>query len=73
MSDELLCGPCQRFLGGENPLLGWEDPYLKFAHHTTAESFRQALALPCIICRLLRRKFIHETRIADPILLDVCK
>ena len=73
MSNDLLCDPCQRFLSGENLLLGQEDGWLTFIHHGTTESFQQALALPCRICRRLRREFIHQMRIFDHMLLDVRK
>ena len=73
MSDDLFCDPCQRFLSGENPSLYQENGELNFVHHSTAESFRQALELPCSICRRLRREISQQRRIVDPDLLDVCK
>jgi len=73
MSDELLCNPCQRFLSGESPLLDQDDGYLNFIHHTTAESFQQALALPCGICRHLRGEFRRQIRTANPISLKMCE
>jgi len=73
MSDELLCGPCQRFLSGENHLLKRENRHLSFIHHETAESFQQGLALPCRICRRLRALFRRVQCIFNPIVTCLCK
>jgi hypothetical protein len=62
MSEQLLCDPCQRLLRGENPILRQGMGDLMFAHHTTAESFQQALALPCDICRFLEAGFCRKLR-----------
>lgn len=66
-SDHVLCGPCQRLLEGENTLLRTEETNgrLHFAHHTTAESFLQALSLPCGICRRLRVKISRDLRMIN--------
>jgi hypothetical protein len=62
MSDELLCDPCQRLLRGENALLEQDSEVLSFVHHATAESFQQALALPCGICIRLRADINRRLR-----------
>ena len=61
MSDELLCDPCRRLLRGENTLVKKKDKYRRtFRHHITAESFQEALAVPCGICQRIYAEFIRH-------------
>jgi hypothetical protein len=62
MSEKSLCDPCKGLLRGENPVMPTKDGLLRFAHHTTAESFQQALALSCGICRRLRAMISRRLR-----------
>lgn len=67
-SDQVLCGPCQRLLSGRNTLLRTEETNGKsyFTHHATPESFQEALALSCGICRRLKVEIDRDLRMTNP-------
>lgn len=54
MEEEKLCDPCSRLLRGERDATV---PLSKDAlHHADAQSFRQALQIPCYICTFVWKK-----------------
>lgn len=52
MPDEQYCKPCERFLRGEAYITHQRRTCVVFIHHPNAESFNNALKLPCSICSL---------------------
>jgi hypothetical protein len=50
MPGEQYCEPCERLLCGNVQSYSEDNLNIIFTHHPDANSFKEALALPCFIC-----------------------